>query len=155
MKYRKKFAVEAFRWGLEYTPATQWPEWFNEALVKTCFAYPTGALGIQTLEGLMTCGHGDWVIRGIKGELYPCKNDIFEMTYEAYDDQAQARWDALYTLHRQAFANVLRESDKRDFQHARAEEAEARLNTALGHLEAIKLGVDPDSWVTLEGTGPR
>ena len=38
---------------------------------------------IQTLEGLMYGDIGDWVIRGIKGELYPCKPDIFEATYEA------------------------------------------------------------------------
>ena len=37
---------------------------------------------IKTLEGEMTCGIGDWVIKGIEGELYPCKPDIFAMTYE-------------------------------------------------------------------------
>ena len=39
-------------------------------------------LAIPTLEGLMTAREGDWVIRGVKGELYPCKPDIFEQTYE-------------------------------------------------------------------------
>lgn len=37
---------------------------------------------IDTLEGSMTARSGDWVIRGVKGELYPCKPDIFEATYE-------------------------------------------------------------------------
>lgn len=37
---------------------------------------------IKTLEGVVTAGPGDWIIRGIKGELYPCKDDIFKMTYE-------------------------------------------------------------------------
>lgn len=37
---------------------------------------------IKTLEGTMRVKHGDWVIRGVKGELYPCKSDIFEATYE-------------------------------------------------------------------------
>lgn len=37
---------------------------------------------IHTLEGEMTANPGDWIITGIKGEKYPCKNDIFEMTYE-------------------------------------------------------------------------
>lgn len=37
---------------------------------------------IPTLEGLMTAKEGDWIIRGIKEELYPCKPDIFEATYE-------------------------------------------------------------------------
>ncbi len=38
---------------------------------------------IDTLEGRMRADLGDWIIRGIKGELYPCKPDIFDATYEA------------------------------------------------------------------------
>jgi len=37
---------------------------------------------IKTLEGSMRGDHGDWIIRGVKGELYPCKPDIFAVTYE-------------------------------------------------------------------------
>jgi hypothetical protein len=37
---------------------------------------------ISTLEGIMTASAGDWIIRGVKGELYPCKPDIFAATYE-------------------------------------------------------------------------
>ena len=37
---------------------------------------------IHTLEGDMRADPGDWIIRGIKGEFYPCKPDIFEQTYE-------------------------------------------------------------------------
>lgn len=37
---------------------------------------------IETLEGSMTAEIGDWIITGVKGEQYPCKPDIFEMTYE-------------------------------------------------------------------------
>jgi len=40
-------------------------------------------LVIKTLEGNHRADKGDWIIRGIKGELYPCKPDIFEQTYEA------------------------------------------------------------------------
>ena len=39
-------------------------------------------LAIPTLEGVMLAIEGDWIIKGIKGELYACKPDIFEMTYE-------------------------------------------------------------------------
>ena len=39
-------------------------------------------LKIQTLEGVMTARLGDWIIKGIKGEFYPCKPDIFTETYE-------------------------------------------------------------------------
>lgn len=37
---------------------------------------------ITTLEGVHKASPGDWIIRGVKGECYPCKPDIFEMTYE-------------------------------------------------------------------------
>ena len=41
---------------------------------------------IQTLEGTMTASLGDWIIRGIKGEFYPIKEDIFFQTYEPVED---------------------------------------------------------------------
>lgn len=40
---------------------------------------------IRTLEGVMRADVGDWVIRGVQGEFYPCKPDIFEATYEAVE----------------------------------------------------------------------
>ena len=42
-------------------------------------------LSILTLEGTMTANIGDYIIRGVKGEFYPCKPDIFEQTYEEVD----------------------------------------------------------------------
>lgn len=44
---------------------------------------PEGALEIPTLEGTMIARPGDWIIRGVRGELYPCKPEIFEATYES------------------------------------------------------------------------
>ena len=41
-------------------------------------------LDIPTLEGVMMASVGDWIIRGVQGEFYPCKPDIFEATYEAH-----------------------------------------------------------------------
>lgn len=42
---------------------------------------------IDTLEGAMTARPGDWIIKGVKGEFYPCKPDIFAATYEPAEDQ--------------------------------------------------------------------
>lgn len=39
-------------------------------------------IGLPTLEGTMAANPGDWIIRGVKGEYYPCKPDIFAATYE-------------------------------------------------------------------------
>lgn len=41
-----------------------------------------GTVAIKTLEGTMWADQGDWIIRGVKGEFYPCKPDVFEATYE-------------------------------------------------------------------------
>lgn len=43
-------------------------------------------LGIDTLEGVMNAHPGDWIIKGVKGEFYPCKPDIFEATYDLVKD---------------------------------------------------------------------
>lgn len=42
-----------------------------------------GSLSIMTPEGIMTARPGDWIIRGIKGEFYPCRSDVFDATYDA------------------------------------------------------------------------
>lgn len=43
---------------------------------------PNGLPGIKTLEGLMECSDGDYIIKGVNGEFYPCKPDVFKATYE-------------------------------------------------------------------------
>lgn len=47
-------------------------------------------ISIETLEGTMYAHTGHWIIRGIKGEFYPCKNDIFQATYEEVSDEQMA-----------------------------------------------------------------
>ena len=56
------------------------------ATVETPGGGLVDAVNIPTLEGVMTAYPGDWIIRGIEGELYPCKPDIFEATYEKVED---------------------------------------------------------------------
>jgi hypothetical protein len=46
----------------------------------------SGEIDIPTLEGTMTASPGDWIIKGVKGEVYPCKPDIFELTYELIEN---------------------------------------------------------------------
>ncbi len=57
-------------------------KWFRKRPIVV-EAYQTDIeIQIETLEGVMTASPGDWIIIGIKGEKYPCKNDIFKKTYE-------------------------------------------------------------------------
>ena len=48
---------------------------------------------IETLEGVMKADKGDWIIRGVKGELYPCKPDVFDLTYEETDNTINMYYD--------------------------------------------------------------
>ena len=57
---------------------------FRDFKVHNDGGRPVG-IAIQTLEGVMIASPGDWIIRGIQGEFYPCKPDIFEATYEPAD----------------------------------------------------------------------
>lgn len=57
---------------------------------RPSYHMPTGSapssLTIQTLEGAMTANHWDYIIKGINGEFYPCKSDIFAKTYDLVSD---------------------------------------------------------------------
>ena len=46
-----------------------------------CLDLENSSMSIKTLEGVMTVSYGDWVIKGVMGEMYPCKPDIFHATY--------------------------------------------------------------------------
>jgi hypothetical protein len=84
MKYRKKpIVIEAVLWQPE-SPPSAYPDWlWNEIGSRPqLFNESTGVLTIRTLEGDMAANPGDWIIRGVKGEIYPCKPDIFAATYE-------------------------------------------------------------------------
>jgi hypothetical protein len=54
----------------------------SETAYVAGIAPPIFSLNIETLEGVMKANEGDWIIRGVNGEFYPCKPDIFEKTYE-------------------------------------------------------------------------
>lgn len=97
-KFRgKPVVIEAMQWtGFNYTES----ELFcgevlalgkYEPASKECGNGWTGAYGnsckiIATLEGDRKCQPGDWIIKGVKGECYPCKPDIFDATYEKVEE---------------------------------------------------------------------
>lgn len=87
MFYRKKpVVIEAFKLDLSDAAAAR-PEWFSDAVGKGVVrlidlggAHPFAR--IETLEGTVSAAEGDWIIKGVKDELYPCRDDIFQATYE-------------------------------------------------------------------------
>jgi len=78
MKYRKKpVIIDAVQWTGKNLEELR--EFVPEAIRHNKIHQP---MGIITLEGVMLVSEGDYIIKGVKGEFYPCKPDIFEMTYE-------------------------------------------------------------------------
>jgi hypothetical protein len=90
MKFRKKpVEVEAEPVAdLLHAAACDWqalPTWIRQGYDDAKVLFLSGAVEIVTLEGVMRGERGDWIIKGIQGELYPCKPDIFAATYEAVE----------------------------------------------------------------------
>lgn len=82
MKYRKKpVVVEAIQFVGFNT--VEIAEFMGRSLNEITVAPFVVVLSVDTLEGRMTAQKGDWIIKGVKGEFYPCKSDIFEQTYDA------------------------------------------------------------------------
>ena len=96
-KYRKKpVVIEAFQMTKERRwDNSEWPEWLNFAWNMErdelgsffCDPYPDDNedVFLRTLEGVHHITPGDFIIQGVQGELYPCKPDIFEQTYDRVD----------------------------------------------------------------------
>lgn len=87
-KFRKKpVEVEAFRIFKDTMRKRDYPQWFADAFARGVVyvtrnpTYPV-VCTIKTLEGDMNACIGDYIIKGVNGELYPCKPNIFIKTYE-------------------------------------------------------------------------
>jgi len=92
-KYRKKpVVIEAMQLGR--INAGEIVRWITEGGHKAVMRGGPGGgsrdatVTIRTLEGDHLAQVGDWIIRGVKGEFYPCKPDIFEATYERAEEGA-------------------------------------------------------------------
>lgn len=88
--FRKKpVVIEAVRWTVDNLDEVLALASTHADLLRKDFTAAGGgvilggALIIPTLEGDHQANPGDWIIKGVKGEIYPCKPDIFEATYEA------------------------------------------------------------------------
>ena len=102
MKFRKKpVVIDAIKWTGENQT-----EVFAFLGEESLFYMADQNLYIKTLEGTHLASIGDWVIKGIKGEFYPCKPDIFEQTYDFYDADNEIKKTLINTTASQAKDNV-------------------------------------------------
>ena len=93
-KYRKKpVVIEAMQWTGKNTDEIL--QWCEGTATYEAMSSGSNAIVIQTLESdnIQQTRHaaskGDWIIKGVKGEFYPCKPDIFEQVYEPVADAAK------------------------------------------------------------------
>lgn len=90
MKYRKKpIVVEAVRWrgDVESHREVEMLTGQNSDAADAACHVMNGVYPIKTLEGTMLAREGDYIVKGVHGECYPCKPDIFEETYEEVDSE--------------------------------------------------------------------
>lgn len=90
MKFRKKpVEIEAVRVRDAMNDAarnwTSLPRWVREAYEKGDLIFAADCIVVKTLEGNHKGNPDDWLLRGVQGELYPCKPEIFHLTYEAVE----------------------------------------------------------------------
>jgi len=85
-KFRKKpIVIEAEQLTVDNIERLE--SWCNGSIKGIKLPIEERIIHIQTLEGEMTANIGDYIIRGVKGEFYPCKPDIFKVTYETIKDE--------------------------------------------------------------------
>lgn len=94
-KFRKKpVVIEAFQLpAAGDSDAERFLAWADKVGFENWNSARDEGLDIETLEGVMRADPGDWVIKGVKGEFYPCKPDIFAATYEKADSPARYGFD--------------------------------------------------------------
>lgn len=84
MKYKKKpVVIEALQFVDKVDRVAELSEFMDNQELVVNYENPNNpVMKIETLEGVMTASEGDYIIKGVNGEFYPCKPDIFEKTYE-------------------------------------------------------------------------
>jgi hypothetical protein len=90
MKYRKKpVIIEAIQFEDNSDRIIEIHEFMGGDTIRVNYEDKDNPyLKIETLEGIMKASVGDYIIKGVNGEFYPCKPDIFEKTYERVTDEA-------------------------------------------------------------------
>ena len=103
-KFRKKpVEVEAVKASVLIKNANEsnciaQPAWIRKYVDEQLIIFSEDCLHIHTLEGIMQAEFNDYIIQGVNGEIYPCKPDIFEKTYEPVENTVQDPRDDIASL---------------------------------------------------------
>ncbi|CCL21050.1 TPA: hypothetical protein ACHTFF_003247 [Clostridioides difficile] len=148
-KFKKKAVeVEAFKLGYDVEP-----KWFIENDRVCNFMQEKCINGhiscdLKTLEGTMRANKGDYIIQGVKGEIYPCKADIFEMTYEKVEYREKNKLSTEMTLDSTNFQENIKKARKElDLFIQTLEKADDKINKLAEKMNKCDCKVDIDKIV--------
>ena len=148
-KFKKKAVeVEAFKLGYDVEP-----KWFIENDRVCNFMQEKCINGhiscdLKTLEGTMRANKGDYIIQGVKGEIYPCIADIFEMTYEKVEYREKNKLSTEMTLDSTNFQENIKKARKElDLFIQTLEKADDKINKLAEKMNKCDCKVDIDKIV--------
>lgn len=142
---KKAIEVEAFRLGYDTLP-----KWFIENdrvcnfMEEKCINGHVSC-DLKTLEGIMRANKGDYIIQGVKGEIYPCKADIFEMTYEKVEYRGKNKLSTEMTLDSTNFQENIKNAAKElEFFIETLEKADDKIDKLAEKMNKCdcKVGID-------------
>lgn len=105
---------------------------------------------IPTLEGDMYAAEGDWIIKGVKGEFYPCKPDIFKMTYESVEEMDEPDYDVVLDVlqkHHDKLFNMDKNTEVFGIMQ------QIRMEQCYELQKAMNMWKAATSWKTAKATG--
>ncbi|SJQ21629.1 Uncharacterised protein [Clostridioides difficile] len=145
---KKPVEVEAFKLGYDVEP-----KWFIENdrvcnFIKEKCINGHVSCDLETLEGTMRANKGDYIIQGVKGEIYPCKADIFEMTYEKVEYREKNKLSTEMTLDSTNFQENIKKARKElDLFIQTLEKADDKINKLAEKMNKCDCKVDIDKIV--------
>lgn len=148
-KFKKKpVEVEAFKLGYDVEP-----KWFIDN-DRVCNFIQEKCIGgnvscdLETLEGTMRANKGDYIIQGVKGEIYPCKADIFEMTYQKVEYRGKNKLSTEMTLDSTNFQENIKNAAKElEFFIETLEKADDKIDKLTEKMNKYACKVDVDKIV--------
>ncbi|MCM4088753.1 hypothetical protein ACRVX5_18995 [Clostridioides difficile] len=145
---KKPVEVEAFKLGYDVEP-----KWFIEN-DRVCNFIQEKCIGgnvscdLETLEGTMRANKGDYIIQGVKGEIYPCKADIFEMTYQKVEYRGKNKLSTEMTLDSTNFQENIKNATKElEFFIETLEKADDKIDKLTEKMNKYACKVDVDKIV--------
>jgi hypothetical protein len=130
--WKRPVEVETFR--ITAAEIKGLAEWCNGVVRST---RDGDQIEINTLEGIMVANIGDWIIKGVKNEFYPIKDDIFRLTYDTDEEKAKPKETAFFEV-----IDVIDQPDGSAIMHFDMNATSMRIFAKVGVMKALRSYVD-------------